>query len=106
MVTHSSIPACRIPWVEEPGWLQSIGSQRVGPNYSDLAHVHVRLGLSLACDWGTCHPDVAPPQKLPHLGCTSQGSSLGQKPPPFISKSLILRAATQACPACGEQVHS
>ena len=21
--THSSIPACRTPWTEEPGWLQS-----------------------------------------------------------------------------------
>jgi len=25
--THSSILACRIPWTEEPGRLQSIGSQ-------------------------------------------------------------------------------
>ena len=30
MVTHSSILAQRIPWVEEPGGLQSVGSQRVG----------------------------------------------------------------------------
>ena len=29
MATHSSIPAWRIPWTEEPGRLQSIGSQRV-----------------------------------------------------------------------------
>ena len=29
MATHSSIPAWRIPWTEEPGGLQSIGSQRV-----------------------------------------------------------------------------
>ena len=29
MATHSSILAWRIPWTEEPGWLQSIGSQRV-----------------------------------------------------------------------------
>ena len=28
--THSSILAWRIPWTEEPGGLQSIGSQRVG----------------------------------------------------------------------------
>ena len=32
MATHSSILACRIPWTEEPGGLQSIGSQRVGHN--------------------------------------------------------------------------
>ena len=30
MATHSSIPAWRIPWTEEPGRLQSIESQRVG----------------------------------------------------------------------------
>ena len=30
MATHSSILAWRIPWTEEPGALQSVGSQRVG----------------------------------------------------------------------------
>ena len=30
MATHSSILAWRIPWTEEPGWLQSIGLQTVG----------------------------------------------------------------------------
>ena len=30
MATHSSILAWRIPWMEEPGGLQSMGSQRVG----------------------------------------------------------------------------
>ena len=30
MATHSSIPAWRIPGTEEPGRLQSMGSQRVG----------------------------------------------------------------------------
>ena len=32
MATHSSILAWRIPWTEEPGGLQSMGSQRVGPD--------------------------------------------------------------------------
>ena len=30
MATHSSILAWEIPWTEEPGGLQSMGSQRVG----------------------------------------------------------------------------
>ena len=30
MATHSSTLAWKIPWVEEPGRLQSVGSQRVG----------------------------------------------------------------------------
>ena len=32
MATHLSILAWRIPWTEEPGGLQSMGSQRVGHN--------------------------------------------------------------------------
>ena len=32
MATHSSIPAWKIPWSEEPGRLQSIGLQRVRHN--------------------------------------------------------------------------
>ena len=30
MATHSSTPAWKIPWMEEPGRLQSMGSLRVG----------------------------------------------------------------------------
>ena len=30
MATHSSILAWKIPWMEEPGGLQSMGWQRVG----------------------------------------------------------------------------
>ena len=35
MATHSSIFAWRIPSTERPGGLQSMGSQRVGHDYSD-----------------------------------------------------------------------
>ena len=34
MATHSSIPARRIPWTEEPGGLQSTDSQRVGHDWA------------------------------------------------------------------------
>ena len=30
MATHSSTLAWKIPWMEEPGRLQSMGSQRIG----------------------------------------------------------------------------
>ena len=40
MATHSSNPAWRIPRTEEPGGLQSMGSQRVGRN---LAPAHSAL---------------------------------------------------------------
>ena len=37
LATHSSILAWRIPWTEEPGRLQFMGSRRVGHDWSDLA---------------------------------------------------------------------
>ena len=70
MATHSSILAQRIPWAEEPGGLQSMGSQRVRhawthtvllpthyycqpPNHSGQIrtshHLHNRLTLSALC---------------------------------------------------------
>ena len=51
IATHSSILAWRIPWAEEPGGLQSMGSQRVG------------------YDWATKHTAQAscrPPIPVPH----------------------------------------
>ena len=39
MVTHSSIFAWRIPRTEEPGGQQSIGLQRVGHDYNNLARM-------------------------------------------------------------------
>ena len=40
MITHSRILAWRTPGTEEPGGLQSIESQRVKHNCSNLAHMH------------------------------------------------------------------
>jgi len=40
MVTHSSTLAWKIPWTEEPGGLQSMGSQKVGYNRAPTASVH------------------------------------------------------------------
>ena len=34
MATHSSTLAWEIPWTEEPGRLQSMGSQRVGYDFT------------------------------------------------------------------------
>ena len=40
MATHSSILAWRIPWTVEPGGLWTIGSQRIGHDWSSLARMH------------------------------------------------------------------
>ena len=53
MSTHSSIRAWRIPGIEEPGGLQSIESQRVGHEWSDMcvitqmAHTSVSMYRSI-----------------------------------------------------------
>ena len=44
MATHSSILAWRIPRTEEPGGVQSMGSQRIRRDWSNLAHTH-KAGL-------------------------------------------------------------
>ena len=53
MATHSSILARRIPWIEEPGGLQSMGSQRVGHNRAtDICTcMHVFFILYQLCQW-------------------------------------------------------
>ena len=43
MATHSSSLAWKIPWTEEPGRLQSMGSLRVGHNWT------TSLSISLSC---------------------------------------------------------
>ena len=39
--THSSFLTWRIPWTEDPGGLWSIGPQRVGHDWWNLAHTHI-----------------------------------------------------------------
>ena len=40
IATHSSILTWRTPWTEEPGELQSIASQRVRHDWSDLIRIY------------------------------------------------------------------
>ena len=41
MAPHSSTLAWKIPWMDEPGRLQSMGSQRVGHDFTFTFHFHV-----------------------------------------------------------------
>ena len=45
MAPHSSTLAWKIPWAEEPGGLQSMGSGRVGHDTTERLHFH----FSLSC---------------------------------------------------------
>ena len=70
MTTHSSIPAWKIPWTEEPGGLQSMGLQR---NRHYLATEQQQKQQPAR---PTCFPDCS--NKLPWTWClkTTEISSL------------------------------
>ena len=48
MATHSCILVWKIPWREEPGGLQLIGSHGAGHDLSDLARTHAHNLSDLA----------------------------------------------------------
>ena len=73
MVTHFSNLAWRILWTEELGRLQSIGSQRVRHEGSDLACMHAlsieTQGTSLKVQWlGVLLPVQGGMSLIPGLG--------------------------------------
>ena len=80
MTTPSSILSWKITWTEEPGGLQSMGSQRVGHDWSDLTYINMHFVLEhswLTILWqfqvnskGT-QPYVCPfsPKPHSHPGC-------------------------------------
>ena len=84
MAKHSSILAWRIPWTEEHNRPQSIGSQRVKPNWNDLHVIHSVMSTSLEphglqparllCPWNS-------PGKNTGMDCHSflQGSDLAHR---------------------------
>ena len=51
MAPHSSTLAWKIPWTEEPGGLQSMWSQRVGHDQSDLACKQHLLNMGFYSPW-------------------------------------------------------
>ena len=54
IATHSSILAWEIPWIEEPGGLQSIGLQRVSYNLATKQQQRIRPGTFSVFD--RCSP--------------------------------------------------
>ena len=50
IATHSSIIAWEIPWIEEPGGLQSIGSQESDTTGVTRIHTHVTESLCCAAE--------------------------------------------------------
>ena len=70
MAPHSSTLAWKIPWTEEPGRLQSMGSLRVGHDFTFTFHFHaletVMAPHSSTLAWGI--PGTGEPGGLPSTG--------------------------------------
>ena len=73
MAPYSSTLAWKIPWMEEPGRLQSMGSQRVGTRLSDFTftfHFHA-LEKEMATHFSILAwriPGTGEPGGLPSMG--------------------------------------
>ena len=72
MATHSSILAWRIPWTEEPGGLQSTGSQRVGHVWATKRSASQRLLYlwhpGLVAPWHVGSSRTRDPTHIPCIG--------------------------------------
>ena len=104
METHSSTLAWKIPWMEEPGRLQSMGSQRVGHDWETslftLQHTRfpcpsLSLGVfsnSCPLSWW-CHPTIS--SSVAHFSsCPQSFPSSG-----FFPMSLLFASGSQSVEA-------
>ena len=66
MAIRSRILAWRVLWTEEPGGLQSIGSQRVRQDWSDLASRHPHKGGKMSHLSQSTHSNASLIWKHPH----------------------------------------
>ena len=86
MAIHSSTIAWKIPWTEEPGRLQSMGSQRVGHDWAtSLSLPHCRRilyqlshkGSPRTLEWVSCHfpSGSSRPRNWTRVSCIAGGFS-------------------------------
>ena len=81
MATHSSILAWRIPWMEEPGRLQSMWSQRIGQDrVTSLLHCHSQD--KCRCSWGSLPSESS---STPHFCLVTLLSVRTSDSPPELS---------------------
>ena len=108
MATHSSILAWRIPWTEEPGRLQSMGSQRVRQDWATstfISHLlsSIQFSSSVVSNslWhGQQH--TRPPCPSPTTGPWSNPCPLSWWCHPTISSSVVpFSSCLQSLPASG-----
>ena len=77
MAPHSGTPAWKIPWTEEPGRLQSVGSLRVGCDFTFTFHFHA-LEKEMATHSSTLAwniPWAEEPGRLQSVGSLTVGTT-------------------------------
>ena len=93
MATHSSILAWRIPGTEEPSGLPSMGSHRVGHDWSDVAAAAAkgsyRKTLSFCCRKGY------PFQGLKLVSCLTLGNELSEETHLLTKQEILLGKGTR-----------
>ena len=98
MAPHSSIPAWRIPWTEEPGGLQSMGCKELDTTEPvELTCTHSTLGL-----W----PGLVSAPSLPRPPAMKERPSQCPPPPGFLMLGSVLCLSRPASlmsepPPCG-----
>ena len=102
MATDSSILAWRIPWTEEPGRLQSVGSQESDMteqlNYYSVQFISVAQSCPTLCNPWSCN--TQPPCPSPTSGVDSNSCPLSRWCHPNISFSVIpFSSCLQSFPA-------
>ena len=68
MAIHSSILAWRIPWMEEPGGLQFMGSQRVGHDWATNTAATLLPVVAVKINWTNFQIST---HKCSKMGCAS-----------------------------------
>ena len=100
MATHSSVLAWRIPWIDEPGGLPSMGSQGVRRDWSNLAHSTVPHSV-LEMAWGQEQMGY---NERKFMGWQSSGRSrqVGRKKPRGRSPRLSFKKKFYWCAVASE----
>ena len=80
--TNTSILAWRIPMDREPHRLQSMGCQRVGHDWSSLAHTHYKIyngtNIAVLCLVVQSCPTLCKPMDCSLPGFSAHGDSTGK----------------------------
>ena len=91
----SSVLAYRIPWTEEPGVLQSVGTQRVRHNWSNLACTQMYNTMGIFLIFRDLQP---PPWSILEHFSHSLKETLSSSTFPKFSFATVVCWVTQLCP--------